>query len=251
MAYKTAGLKTDGTSTLAATAKNKSKAKKVWTAVGLGALVLGGLSAWGGFGQGGGSFYQSLGTGAGKLKTTMGGWGSSLFGTGGTPSSVSGMVDGPHNSGLMATGRTAAQAAKPGMLKGFFSGISNMSSGSAHLYGSILETAGNFLSTESEDRLAANAAEHEDLMEYRYDALEAEKAMAEAALAAEIEAAQAAQESRNREGAMASTFMGHTSPIMGNEEGVSGVTPGYTPKPPKTYSEFHPTGGLISAGNVA
>ena len=103
-----------------------------------------------------------------------------------------------------------------------------------------LKTLGALFDTSDEDMLAFNTAQHEDTMDYRY-----------ASLDAEIEAAKALQEGRNRDAAVASTFMGHTSPITGNEEGVSGVTPGYTPKPPKTYSEFHPTGGLISAGNVA
>ena len=72
-----------------------------------------------------------------------------------------------------------------------------------------------------------------------------------ASLDAEIEAAKALQEGRNRDTAIGSTFMGHSSPMMEGVEGVSGMTPGYIPKPSKIYPEFHPTGGLISAGSVA
>ena len=115
-----------------------------------------------------------------------------------------------------------------------------MSSGSAHLYGSILETAGNFLSTESEDRLAANAAEHEDLMEYRYDALDAEVAMAEADL-----------QMKNRVAAQEGMFMGHANPATASAGGVPSLGQGFTPKPAASFPNFHPTGGLISAGNVA
>ena len=258
MAYKTAGLKTDGTSTLAATSKNKSKAKKVWTAVGLGALVLGGLSAYGGWGQtastSGGGFFSSLKTGVGKVGNLFGiGAASPSIGAATNPaisrSALGTSLAAQKATGLATTGASAA--ASGGVLKGFFSGLSNMSSGSAYLFGTMADTLGNLLNTSDEDMLAFNTAQHEDQMAYRYAALDEQKRATEAALAAEIKAAKAAQESRNREGAMASTFMGHTSPIMGNEEGVSGVTPGYTPKKPKTYPEFHPSGGLISAGSVA
>jgi len=256
--YRTSGVNTDGTSVLASTPKKKSKSKKLWTAIGIGSLVLGGFAAYGGWGNvastSGGGFFSSLKTGVGKVGNLFGiGAASPSIGAATNPaisrSALGTALTAQKTTGLATTGASAA--ASGGGLKGFFSGLSNMSSGSAHLFGSILQTAGNLLSTESEDMLAFNTAQHEDIMDYRYEALEAEKAMAEAALAAEIEAAKAAQESRNREGAMASTFMGHTSPIMGNEEGVSGVTPGYTPKKPKTYPEFHPSGGLISAGSVA
>ena len=258
--YRTSGVNTDGTSVLAATPKKKSKSPKLWTAIGIGALAIGGLAAYGGWGStGGGGFLCSLKGGLGKLfggaTAATAATGGSTFSsklipaTAGLASKIPSAYSSAGTSSLATTGASAA--ASGGGLKGFFSGLSNMSSGSAYLWGSALQTVGSLLDSSDEDMLAFNTAQHEDQMDYRYAALEEQKRAAEAALAAEIEAAKAAQESRNREGAMASTFMGHTSPIMGSEEGVSGVTPGYTPKKPKTYPEFHPSGGLISAGSVA
>jgi len=41
-------------------------------------------------------------------------------------------------------------------------------------------------------------------------------------------------------------YMGHANLLTAGAEGVPSTGPGYTPKPPKTHPEFHPTGGLLS-----
>ena len=239
--YRTSGVSTDGTSVLAATPKKKSKSKKLWTAIGIGALAIGGLAAYGGWGStGGGTFLTSL---KGGWDKTFGGWFSGLgasttaakfaeydalspgFQAGATSTAPSLAASGGATLGSLGTG-----------LKGYFS---NITSGQAMLASTGLKTLGALFDTSDEDMLAFNEAQHGDILDYKYTALDAE-----------IEASKDLQEGRNRDAAVASTFMGHTSPITGNEEGVSGVTPGYIPKPSKTYPEFHPTGGLISAGSV-
>jgi len=239
--YRTTGVSTDGTSVLAATPKKKSKSKKLWTALGIGALALGGLSAYGGWGStGGGGFLQSLGAGANKIKTTIGGIGSSIFGEAATKTSVTGFVPGPHDGGVMGTGTSVAQSGKSGVLKGFFSGLSNMSSGTASILGSALQVGGNLLDKKDEDMLAFNIAQHEDLMDYRYEALDVEAA-----------AAQAALEKENRGLAQEGMFMGHGNPVTASAEGVPSLGAGYTPETPITHPEFHPAGGLISQGQIA
>ena len=110
-----------------------------------------------------------------------------------------------------------------------------MSSGSAFTIGSILEAIGAATDTSTADQLAFNIAKHEDQMDYNYAALEAE-----------AHAAQQDLEMKNRVAAQRGMFMGHANPITAGAEGVPDTGPGYTPKPPKTYPDIHPTGGLLS-----
>jgi hypothetical protein len=239
--YRTSGVNTDGTSTLAATSKKKSKSKKLWTAIGIGALAIGGLSVYGGWGSGNGlGFLGNVKEGWGKLFAS-----SSTVGDYVNKTTVSqNVVSSPISTALSSAGKGSTMgtigslASQAGTgLKGYFS---NITSGQAMLTGYGLQALGTLFDKGDQEALALNASKHEDLLDYNYAALEAEVGIAEAR-----------QAGSDRRDAVASTYMGHTSPIMGNVEGVSGVTPGYTPKKPKNYEAFHPVGGLISEGSVA
>ena len=206
--YRTSGVNTDGTSVLAATTKKKSKSKKLWTAIGIGALAIGGLSVYGGWGSGNGAgFLGSLKKGWGDLFSSSSAYSDKL------PSATK-TVAAPISTALSASGKGST--------------ISNL--------GSLVATAGTGVKG-----LFSNITSGQAML----------GGYAVQALAAEVGIAEARQAGSNRRDAVSSTYMGHTSPIMGNVEGVSDVTPGYTPKKPKNYSEFHPVGGLLSAGNVA
>jgi len=237
--YKTSALTTEG---LSVTKKKKSKSKGIWKAVGVAALGAAGLSAFGGWGGGTGmTFLSGLSNGWSKATTGLG----SLFGLGQaatapalqTTGSLIGGAGGHRAVGLSSAASTTTAGSLLGStgLKGIFDSITNMSSGTAFTIGSILEAIGAATDTSAADQLAFNIAKHEDQMDYNYAALEAE-----------AHAAQQDLEMKNRVAAQSGMFMGHANPITAGAEGVPATGPGYTPKPPKTYSDIHPTGGLLS-----
>ena len=237
--YRTSGLTTEG---LSVTKKKKSKSKGIFKAVTAAALGAAGLSALGGWGGGTGmTFLSGLKNGWSKATTGLG----SLFGLGQaatapalqTTGSLIGGAGGHRAVGLSSAASTTTAGSLLGStgLKGIFDSVTNMSSGSAFFWGSILKAIGDATNTGDEDALAFATAKHEDQMDYNYAALEAE-----------AHAAQQDLEMKNRVAAQSGMFMGHANPITAGAEGVPATGPGYTPKPPKTYSDIHPTGGLLS-----
>ena len=229
--YKTSALSTEG---LAVTQKKKSKSKGIFKAVAVAALGAAGLSAFGGFGGGTGiTFMQGLSKGWGKTTTGL----SNLFGLGQkTANTATDLVTGPSgNISLDATkdkilsssSETTGSFLGGTGLSGIFDSITNMSSGTAFTIGSILEAIGAATDTSAEDSLASKIAMHEDMMDYRYAALEAEAGAAEADL-----------QMKNRVAAQSGTFMGHSNPITSGADGVPSTGPGFMPK--------RPTGGLLS-----
>lgn len=248
--YKTSALTTTGTNPISVTTKKKSKSKSIWKAVGVAALGAAGLSALGGWGGGTGmTFLSGLTKGWGKATTGLG----NLFGIGTGLSPDAAMNYGANylsDSQIMSSTKAASSATTAGSLlssagsglKGIFDSITNMSSGGAFTIGSILEAIGAATDTSSEDALAlkekaleAEIAMHEDMMDYRHAALEAE-----------AHAAQQDLEMKNRVAAQEGMYMGHANPLTAGAAGVPSTGPGYTPKPPKTYPDIHPTGGLLS-----
>ena len=246
--YKTSALTTEG---LSVTKKKKSKSKGIFKAVTVAALGAAGLSALGGWGSGTGiTLWDGLTKGWGKVAGSLG----SLFGIGqATSAAAAPMVSGPQG-GLMSTGGSALKAASSATtagsllssagtgLKGIFDSIINMSSGGAFTIGSILEAIGAATDTSGEDliglkekELEAQIAMHEDEMDLRHAEIEAE-----------AHAAQQDLEMKNRVAAQEGMYMGHANLLTAGAEGVPSTGPGYTPKPPKTHPEFHPTGGLLS-----
>ena len=255
--YKTSALTTTGTSPISVTKKKKSKSKSIWKAVGVAALGVAGLSALGGWGGGTGiTLWDGLTKGWSRASTGF----SNLFGIGQTSSAATsaapilpislGSSQGQALAGTAASALKASSATTAGSLmgtvgtglKGIFNSITNMSPGGAFLWGSIFDTIGSALDTSGEDliglkekELEARIAMHEDEMDLRHAALEAE-----------AHAAQQDLEMRNRVAAQSGTFLGHSNPLTAGAEGVPSTGPGYTPKPPKTHPDFHPTGGLLS-----
>jgi hypothetical protein len=259
--YKTSALTTTGTNPISVTTKKKSKSKSIWKAVGVAALGVAGLSALGGWGGGTGiTLWDGLTKGWSRVSTGF----SNLFGIGQTSSAATsaatsaapilpislGSSQGQALAGTAASALKASSATTAGSLmgtvgtglKGIFNSITNMSPGGAFLWGSIFDTIGSALDTSGEDliglkekELEARIAMHEDEMDLRHAALEAE-----------AHAAQQDLEMRNRVAAQSGTFLGHSNPLTAGAEGVPSTGPGYTPKPPKTHPDFHPTGGLLS-----
>jgi len=240
--YRTSGLTTTGTSPIAATTKKKSKSKRIWKAVGIAALGAAGLSAFGGWGgKTGMTFFSGLKSGVGKIS---GGFGSLLENTTSqnalSSAGITGGVSGLSSVKTAASTKLLADAgsdSESGVLGNIFNKITDMdiTSGEAFTYGAILDAIGQATNTDTADALAFNTAQHEDLMDYRYAALETEAALAEADLAM-----------KNRVAAQSGTFMGHSNPITSGADGVPSTGPGYTPKPAASFPEFHPTGGLLS-----
>ena len=230
--YKTSALTTEG---LSVTKKKESKSKGIFKAVTAAALGAAGLSALGGWGSGTGiTLWDGLKNGWGKAAGSIG----SLFGVKEAASVSTNVGDiGKliEPTAKLASTTTAGSLLGSTGLKGIFDSVTNMSSGSAFFWGSIMKAIGDATNTGDEDALAFAAAKHEDQMDYNYAALEAE-----------AHAAQQDLEMKNRVAAQRGMFMGHANPITAGAEGVPATGPGYTPKPPKTYSDIHPTGGLLS-----
>ena len=249
--YRTSALTTEGTSPIAATTKKKSKSKGIFKAVTVAALGAAGLSALGGWGGGTGmTFLSGLTKGWGKATGSFG----SLFGvsqaaTAPALSTTGSLINGAGGhravelSSAASTSTTGSLLSSAGSgLKGIFDSITNMSSGGAFTFGAILDAIGQATDSSGEDliglkekALEAEIAMHEDMMDYRHAALEAE-----------AHAAQQDLEMKNRVAAQSGTFMGHSNPITSGADGVPSTSPGYTPKPAASFSEFHPTGGLLS-----
>ena len=237
---KTAGLNPDGTSRLSVTKKKKSKSRYIIpAAIGTAAL----LAGFGGFGSAtGGNIFSSIGKffGFGKpaastvaksaAQTFTGDVGKLIM-----PSEALDPISpamGGSQSFLSTLGDKGGS-----LISNVFKSIGSMSGEKMMGWGSILSTVGSFAGSLFDDSDEISAQKHEDLMEYRYKALEQDKEIADAML-----------HQAQRELGVKSTFMGHTSPIAA-VEGLN-VEEGYQPKPPKTYPEFHPTGGLISQGQT-
>lgn len=235
--YRTSGLTTEG---LAATKKKKSKSKGIFKAVTVAALGAVGLSALGGWGGGTGmTFFSGLKSGVGKIS---GGFGSLLENTTSqnalSSTGITGGVSGLSSVKTAASTKLLADAgsdSESGVLGNIFNKITDMTSGEAFTYGAILDAIGQATNTDTADALAFATSQHEDVMDYKYAALETEAALAEADLAM-----------KNRVAAQEGMFMGHANPATASAEGVPSLGQGFTPKPAASFPEFHPTGGLLS-----
>jgi hypothetical protein len=204
--YKTSGLTTEG---LSVTKKKKSKSKGIFKAVTVAALGAAGLSAFGGWGGGTGmTFMSGLSNGWSKATTGLG----SLFGIGQkTASSATDLVTG--SSGFPSIDAT----------------VKGIGSSSTTTTGSFLGGTGLKGIFDSITNMSSGSA-------FTIGSI----------LEAEAHAAQQDLEMKNRVAAQRGMFMGHANPITAGAEGVPDTGPGYTPKPPKTYPDIHPTGGLLS-----
>ena len=235
---KTAGLNPDGTSRLSVTKKKKSKSRWIIPAIIGGAALfsgIGGMSAV----SGSSGFFSSLkniASGAGKF---LG------LGSGAGASSASKMVSVPHGgAGLMSTGGTALKtadalstASDSGWFSKIFSSIGNMSGSQMIGLGSALSAGGQTMAalfSDDSDLLAEEQRQFDERMEYNYAALDAEMAIADATI-----------NLKNRQNALAGTFMGYTNPVV-DVEGIAS-TEGYTPSKAASIPEIHPTGLLSQA----
>ena len=240
---KTAGLNTDGTSRLSVTKKKKSKSRWIIPAIIGGAALfagIGGMSA----ASGSSGFLSSLK----NIGSNVGSGIGKIFGLGGNKAgaaAISGMVAGPHDgSGIMSTGGSALKATNAlstasdsGWFSKMFSSIGNMSGSQMIGLGSILSAGGSTLSalfSDDSDLLAEEQRQFDERMEYNYAALDAEMAIADATI-----------NLKNRQNALAGTFMGYTNPVV-DVEGIAS-TEGYTPSKAASIPEIHPTGLLSQA----
>tara|TARA_R100000458_G_C8249119_1_gene226419 strand:+ start:263 stop:1000 length:738 start_codon:yes stop_codon:yes gene_type:complete len=237
---KTVGINKDGTASAISVTKKK-KRKSNWiipAAIGTAALFAG----WGGLGSStGGSIMDSI--------KGFFGFGKKAADTVSTISSAS-KLPGMLGSRMVAAGPTvtSAMGGAPSFLSSLgsdggnlisnvFKSIGGMSGEKMMGWGSLLSTVGSFASNlfDKSDEIAAE--QFQDVMDYRYKALEQEKEIADAVL-----------HQKQRELGVDSTFMGHTSPIA-TVEGLN-VEEGYQPKKPATFADIHPTGGLITQGQT-
>jgi len=237
---KTVGLNEDGTSRISVTKKKKRKSNWIIpAAIGTAALFAG----WGGLSSssGGGivdsikGFLGGFGTKApspsalvSDIAKPAGMLASRISDTG--PTVTSGMAD--TTSFLSSLGDEGGN-----LISNVFKSIGGMSGEKMMGWGSLLSTVGSFASNLFDDSSELAMQQHADQMEYRYKALEQEKEIADAVL-----------HQKQRELGVASTFMGHTSPIA-TVEGLN-VEAGYQPKKPATFADIHPTGGLITQGQT-
>lgn len=240
---KTAGLNPDGTSRLSVTKKKKSKSRWIIPAIIGGAALfagIGGMSA----ASGSSGFLSSLknigsnvGAGIGKIFGLGSGASASeaiKIGSSGYPTLIPG-------SGISAAGLKSVDslstASDSGWFSKMFSSIGNMSGSQMIGLGSVLSAGGQTMAalfSDDSDLLAEEQRQFDERMEYNYAALDAEMAIADATI-----------NLKNRQNALAGTFMGYTNPVV-DVEGIAS-TEGYTPSKAASIPEIHPTGLLSQA----
>ena len=239
---KTAGLNADGTSRLSVTKKKKSKSRWIVPAIIGGAALFAGI---GGMGASSGQGFLSSLFGAGKKAAGTVGSSIGKFFTGGSSAASEVPVHIAKKVGAKAfTSDILSNSSDSGFLSNVFGKLGDLSGSQLIGLGQIASVAGSTLGAlleDDSDILAEDQRQFDEMMEYRYAALDAELNIAGAKIDQAI-----------REGALAGTFMGHTNPIFGALEGVN-TTEGYTPSKPASIPGIHPvSGGLISqAENTA
>ena len=240
---KTAGLNPDGTSRLSVTKKKKSKSRWIIPAIIGGAALfsgIGGMSAASGS-SGFFSSFKNILSGTGKFL----GLGSGASASEAIKIGPSGNMTIIPGSGMSAAGLKSvpslSTASDSGWFSKIFSSIGNMSGSQMIGLGSILSAGGSTLSALFDDSdemaaelLAEEQRQFDERMEYNYAALESQAAMHESTI-----------NLKNRQNALAGTFMGYTNPVV-DVEGISS-TKGYTPSKAASIPEIHPTGLLSQA----
>lgn len=237
---KTAGLNPDGTSRLSVTKKKKSKSRWIIPAIIGGAALfsgIGGMSAASGS-SGFFSSFKNILSGTGKFLGLGSGAKTVLPVPLGTSLGTS--LAGSAMSSLKST-NALSTASDSGWFSKIFSSIGNMSGSQMIGLGSILSAGGSTLSALFDDSdemaaelLAEEQRQFDERMEYNYASLESQAAMHESTI-----------NLKNRQNALAGTFMGYTNPVV-DVEGISS-TKGYTPSKAASIPEIHPTGLLSQA----